>query len=227
MRIARKCAVTHEPRGMTYAIGLSNRLPLPPFMPIGRNEDGVFSAMLGLLDPTALFANLPVGIVHDSDRPSAYRDPAMLSATQTRLSEILIAVTRDCMGTLISRSPEDRWKGLSGTLLEIATLPARDFVQFTTGALLRARSDELRRIDGEECPDFLSDDLDRYQSILIENVSRPDFFQPIELGNAPTIDEGFVRLQAFIGAFGTLLGDWHEIRHAAGAIEFGRHGAPA
>jgi hypothetical protein len=86
---------------MSYCMGLDNRSLLPPFLPVGRNEDGVFGVTLGLTDENALFAHLPYGVIHDSQRPSSYaEDEKMVSARRTRLSDLILWLTQRSMHLL-------------------------------------------------------------------------------------------------------------------------------
>ena len=49
---------------MGYALGLDNRTLLPPFFPVRRNEDGVFGAALRTCFTGALFAHVPIQLLH-------------------------------------------------------------------------------------------------------------------------------------------------------------------
>ncbi len=80
VRVADRVIVTHDSACMTYCAGLANDELLSPFMPKGRNEDGVFGALLSYADATALSAHLPHGVIHDSIRPSAYDTREIASA---------------------------------------------------------------------------------------------------------------------------------------------------
>ena len=45
-------------------IGIDNRSLLPPFLPVGRNEDGTFAMNLHLCVDDALVGHIPVAVLH-------------------------------------------------------------------------------------------------------------------------------------------------------------------
>ena len=99
-RIASVRIVTHDCHCMAACMGLLNDDATPPFPSMNHNEDGVFGVLLAACDPSALFAHVPLGVVHDSHRPARHAGPRALSAAQCRLSELLIAL----VFRLLSRS---------------------------------------------------------------------------------------------------------------------------
>jgi hypothetical protein len=211
LRISRKCLVTHEAGGMAYAMGVSNRTPPPPFLPAGRNEDGVFSAMVSFLDPAALFAHLPFGVIHDSDRPSSYADPPMQSATQTRIADLCLAIMRVCASTMFASSSDIRRQRLAAAFDDIAKLPREEFLRFSTRIMLLTRSEELRLAHAEACPPHFTQDLQRYASVLMENVRRPDFFVPVEMKDDISTERALCKTQSFLQGVGELIQQWPEI----------------
>jgi hypothetical protein len=211
LRVATRYVLTHEAGGMSYAMGVSNRTPTPPFMPIGRNEDGVFSAMIGMLEPSSsLFAHLPYGIVHDSTRASVYGDAPMQSATETRLSELLLAVMRLTAASTFSISPATRRERIAAVLEDAAGLTRREFHRFIAHVLLRARSDELRATHADVCPPHFARALQQYADVLLENVTRPNFFVPVELQSA-SAEAALGETQEFLGRFSALLRGWPQM----------------
>ena len=216
LRIASRATLTHDPRCMAGCMGLANRAGVPPFMPVGRNEDGVFGAMLHALDPLALFAHVPVGVVHDSSRPAVYEDRSMRSASETRVSELLILLARAAMQGALDTHPAVRLARLSGTLAELGRLDAGAFARHVTRVMLDSRAQQLGRIEAmvsrtAEYPPYWRSSLEEYRRTLVRSVARPDFFLPIEFQDAEGVEAGFRRLQEFVGGFGALLVTWPEI----------------
>jgi hypothetical protein len=216
LRIASRATLTHDPRCMAGCMGLANQAGVPPFMPVGRNEDGVFGAMLNALDPLALFAHVPVGVVHDSSRPPAYEDRSMRSASETRVSELLILLTRAAMQGALDTDPAVRLARLSGTLTELGRLDAGAFAAHVTRVMLDSRAQQLARIEAmvsrtAEYPPYWRSSLEEYRRTLVRSLARPDFFLPIEFQDAGGVDAGFRTVQQFVGGFGTLLASWPQI----------------
>jgi hypothetical protein len=49
---------------MAAACGLDNRAALPPYFPVGRNEDGIFGSVVQRCFRHAYFAHLPLSLLH-------------------------------------------------------------------------------------------------------------------------------------------------------------------
>jgi hypothetical protein len=216
LRISSRATLTHDPRCMAGCMGLANQAGVPPFVPIGRNEDGVFGAMVNALDPLALFAHVPVGVVHDSSRPAAYEDRSMRSASETRVSELLILLTRAAMQGAVDTDPAVRLARLAGTLAELGRLDPDAFARHVTRVMLDSRAQQLARIEAmvsrtAEYPPYWRSSLEEYRRTLVRSLARPDFFLPVEFQDAAGIEAGFRGVQEFVGAFGTLLARWPEI----------------
>jgi hypothetical protein len=212
-RIARRCIVSHDPQCMAYCTGLANRRLLPPFAPVGRNEDGVFAKMLAFSDRGALFAHLPYGIIHDSSRPAAYPKGYMPSATQTRVCELIEDVVRIAAGSIFAKTPADRLVRLGRSLADLGgTDPAefRSLVVDMTLARVSRRFAELENIvshDHEASP-FVHLAFERYWTAFRRSVRHPEFFLPIEFRTRASIQAGYRALQAHLRSFGEMLQAW-------------------
>ena len=82
--------ISNSPHCMTIHIGLDARTLLPPFMPVMRNEDGVFGAVKHVCFPHYLSAYLPYTIQHlpPENRPAASLDDALRSPSM-RTNDLL------------------------------------------------------------------------------------------------------------------------------------------
>jgi len=220
LKVASRTTLTHDPRCMAGCIGLDNHDLLPPFMPIGRNEDGVFGATLHALDPLTLFAHLPVGVVHDSDRPATYDDRSMRSASETRVSELLMLAIRAAMLGVTDTDPAARLVRLASALGDLGRLDTPDFVTHATRLVLDSRAQQLVRIEAmvsrsTEYPPYWRAGLEEYRRAVVRSLTRPDFFLPIEFQDAGSVAAGFERLRRFVGQFGALLDAWPAMREAS------------
>ena len=214
---SRRLVVTHDPACVGYCMGIDNATTVPPFMPIGRNEDGVWGATLAFIDPRALYAHLPWGVWHDSNRPSRYETP-MPSARQSRVSEFLLFVITRVATATFATAQADRLRHLGRLFGEVAALPPADFRALVAEAKLSVMSQELTRAEAATfdpaCPTHWRRAVDEYQRVFRESVVRPNYFLPIEF-RTDSPDDGFARLQRFVGDFGELLIWWPEIWEAA------------
>jgi hypothetical protein len=217
-RIVRTNTVTHDNWCMATCIGLVNTSVLPPFLPINRNEDGVFGVMLSAADEAAVFGHLPVGVLHDSSRPSERTEGVVLSATQSRLAELVLHVLRkrDVRG----QTTADGWLQDTGqAFMEFGRLDSRDLAAFVTGVILEQRTSEIAAIDRDAsdpgCPPHWRAIIDKYREKLSRALTTPEFFLPAEFHGTGDVDAGYHALQTFVQSFGELVSSWPALWTAA------------
>jgi len=219
LRVSRSTVVTHDCGCLAPSIGLANSTMLPPFAPIARNEDGVFGTLLSCCDRTAVFGHLPIGIVHDSPRASRRSEPAMQSARESRVSELLIALIERVTSAGVNVSPATRLRRMGEAFGDLADLAPADLVELVTETTLHRRSRELeeagRAAEVPECPAYWRRELDQYRATFLKQVRRRDFFLPVEFHGRGSTEAGYRRLQAFFRDFGTWLTEWPTLWDAA------------
>jgi hypothetical protein len=219
-RIARQAILTHDPACMAYCMGLANDELLPPFMPIGRNEDSVFGAMLALADPLALFAHLPVGIIHDSNRSSLYPiDERTRSAQQTRISELLLLELQTMASSIPAGSIRERLEWIGHQLISLGETSPRTFAERVTHAVVTDRRRDLAMMASTAAdtplPDYWRAAVDAYRIALQESTKQPRFFVPIECQMPDSSVDRFTATQAFLRHFGELIVWWPRIWETA------------
>jgi hypothetical protein len=220
-RIVRTNVVTHDCGCMAPCMGVANREVVPPFMPIGRNEDGVFGAMLAAFDAATLFGHVPVGVLHDSNRPSERPTGPILSATASRLSDLIISVV--IRSRFFRTSTGDGWlREMGQRFIELAELGSRDLAAFVTETTVKERGLELAQIaeviGGGNCPEHWRDALTRYRDQLGASLATEAFFLPSEFHGFGTVEKGFLALQAFMLSFGRLVACWPDLWSAARTV---------
>ena len=213
-RIVRRQTVTHFNTCMMYCAGLDNRELLPPFLPAGRNEDGVFGATMGLCAPEAFFGHLPYGIVHDSDRLAPSGRLTILSASQSRVSEMLLALVGRYSPSL-SRTVEGRMRHLGDYLNDVANADIDQLMRLVTEASLNVHCQHLMMAERAAGADpghaHWLEAVERHREVFIGNAANPNFFVPVEFqGSAPTPDAR-LSVQSFLSDYGRLLNAWPDL----------------
>jgi hypothetical protein len=226
-RIADRYVLTHDASCMAGCMALDNETALPPFLPVGRNEDGVFGALLAAAQPTALFAHLPIGIVHDPERPSTYDDSSIRSASETRLAEFVTAVVRLSDAASIQQCFARRMTRLGDHVAEIAQLESPEFVDFTTRLVLQVRQRDLAHVDrvlssNADYPDHWKARMAEYGEALVKRLCIPEFFVPIELRGTAAPEATFDAVQAFLRRMAVLLRNWPEVWSVSSGRELAR-----
>jgi hypothetical protein len=109
---------------MTTSIGLDNRDLLPPFMPVYRNEDGIFGAVLARYFDEEYSVHLPWAALHDAETgrsywpTSAFFPPHVCDVLPTCI---------EAHAKPASRSRARRLESLGHYLSELGSLPFPEF----------------------------------------------------------------------------------------------------
>ena len=219
-KVADRYVVMHEVSCMSGCMGLSNTTIVPPFLPTGRNEDGLFGYMLSAIDRATVSSHLPFAVVHDSARPPRYPDERFRSASETRVADLLILLTNVVAPSIRVTEPRRRLARLAEWLRVLSSLKGPEFVSAVSAAILTARSKELSAIatalePGSTCPRHWQRDLRTYRRALLKSVEDPRFLLPIEFHGAPSLDAGYRELQRFVRLSADLLGTWPSLWDAA------------
>ena len=214
-RIATRHTVTRLPNCMAGCMGLANGAVVPPFLPTGRNSDGLFGVMFHFADRAALFGHLRYGIVHDSDRAPSYGFDAIPSATGVRLADLLISLTRRVGFTSFAASPAARLERLADALSEVASLPGDELIARVTKITLEDRCRRLAELEirisrDRTYPGHWRAAVDRYTAAFRASAARPDFWLPIELAGRGRGSHGRAveRLRRFVREFAELVRWW-------------------
>lgn len=135
IRIAPRLTITHATVCMATTIGLDHTRPLPPFLPVCRNEDGFFGNLLIRAFPTACTAYLPYAVIHDPPGTRGY-DRLPHKPQRIRISELLTI--------LMAAGPGKSLDALGRFLVEIS---GENFESFARDAVRRSRGKLLRYIE--------------------------------------------------------------------------------
>jgi hypothetical protein len=219
--------VTHDPHCMCGCAGLANDELLPPFLPIGCNEDGVFGALLAFADHDALFGHVPWGIVHDSPRPSI-RAGGILSATRTRLSDLVIALIRHASRTIPAAPPRCRLQRLAAVVAEMAQMRDGSFRELLVTLVLEGRRGQLIGLDKQandsSCPDYWRAAIGSYRQALLDGLACPEFYCPIEFSSCG-LQLGCRSTQTFLRGLGVFIAAWPDLWERAQGVRMGMTGA--
>jgi hypothetical protein len=221
-RVVAQTTVTHEPSCMSYCMGLGNVSLVPPFLPVGRNEDGVFGVMLSFCDRQALFGHLNHGVMHHSDRPSEYRpQERMPSAVHTRVSEFVLTCVQSSAMRLSVFSPDERLRRLGTELQDMGSLSPADFEEMLAESHLGQRGREIALMGsgraGSDLPDYWLEAIRTYQRRWVESAKDRAFFAPVEFRGA-SCEAGFARTQQFLSRFGSALTWWPRVWYEAAML---------
>jgi hypothetical protein len=182
----------------------------------------VFGALLETFDDSSLIGHVPIGIVHDSSRPSR-RDGTIVSASAIRLSDIMLE--------LIEISRRDLWCGTGAAcryrhvgemLLGLSALDSRSFTSVITDLVVKNRSRLLRRADevmgDTDAPRHWRMAAAAFGDECRAHMTQPDFYCPVECVVAGNIEASFLPLRRAIEEYGWLLREWPQLWEKARSL---------
>lgn len=227
VRAAPQATVTRGGFFMAGAVGLDNRVFLPPFFPAGRNEDGLFGVLLPFVAPDSYFCHLPAVIAHEPETTRAF-DPAAAwtQAGSLRVVELVLNAVRTWRPSAAAATPPARLVALGTYLEEVGAMAVDTFVelqQFEAWRMMdiirRGIQDRLR--SSGKLPPNVADALTRHFVLLEARMSSDRFLQPIDLPGDGTIEDRLGRVQALIAEYGRLLQVWPSLIDAADDLSDG------
>jgi len=111
---------------MTANSGVDNRTILPPFFPVGRNEDGIFATTLRACAEDALIGHLPMALYHAPDEVRGWPKGAFLNVTP-RLADIVISIIRSFTPSIGVRGVSKKLSALGQHFADFGALKMDDF----------------------------------------------------------------------------------------------------
>ncbi len=216
-RVPNRRILTDHPACMTMNIGLDATEVLPPFMPINRNEDGVFGAAHRASGVHTFKGYLPYMLLHHPPDERTFRPSISDSIASPRVNDLIRMVVMTYESNLVS---DDTSKniGLLGEYLQM--LGTLDMAEFQHQIFPIARQSLTRHLVSAElhlqrhadAPDYWKNDLREYIETYQQKLTEPEFLIPYDL---PGDAEMRIRLcQRFVGQYGTLLSLWPDIFQA-------------
>ena len=125
-----RCASSYTiSKGVAFAtmnVGLDNRLLLPPFLPVGRNEDGIFAMTLHLCVEDALVGHLPVAVFHSPLEPRRY-EKGPIPNPAPRLAEVVSSIASTFTPSPGRTGVQERLSELAKLFLDVGSLKVEDF----------------------------------------------------------------------------------------------------
>ena len=211
--VVRSLSVTHSAFCMGTSLAMANRDTLPPFFPIGRNEDGVFGILLKSVSRNAFVGHIPIAIAHDPAEARHYQPFPMF-----RVSDLII-----CLIYAFSINTPSGLREALGYLgnefLQLSRSPDRDFWEFVSRAVTSRREKRLTRL--ENClsnfpyPPYLASEILKYRNHLMVQRMQPDWCVPVEFRGSVPPDVAKQKTKKLVRQTGALLCLWTAMLDAA------------
>jgi len=214
---------------MTTAVGIDHRVLLPPFLPVCRNQDGLFIASVKRIHPHAYFAHLPFALTH---KPGVIRknDPAWTSST--RIADQIMEYIAAWPEPPRQQAADTRCSSLGEFLIGISCMSRPDFEEMTRILLLRRATRlindcETAMAHYDRQPAFWARDLSDRITEIRQATIHAEFTAPCDLAALFSSEHLHDATQLLLRQFGELLCWWPEIvkitkNLADGGLRLGR-----
>jgi hypothetical protein len=206
---------------MAFNLGLDNRALLPPFMPVQRNQDGVFAALLRACFEGGFFGFLPWVVLHRSPaRRLAPADHLRKSVTRPSSGQILQAIIRGLAPGPNKCDAKSSLQAMGRALTDLGSMPPAGFEEFARLHLWNQMSkqashweNQLRKFEGQ--PACWADDVTHLLAAMREVLPSPDYAVPSDLVEAFGLEQARSLLPRLVCKLGLLLQSWPDIVAAA------------
>jgi hypothetical protein len=230
MRSVTRPTITDGGYCMALNLGLDNRGLLPPFLPVQRNQDGVFAAVLALCRD-GYMGYLPAMVVHLSpaDAAASTSEDPWQRVSRLQTGHLLQVLLGSCPQGPGSSSPESRLERLGRWLEETASAKPADFAEYLRlhawNALTRTLTqlEAMLRKYGHQ-PAYWAEDVRRALAALAGALPTQHVGLPAELCERWGEEQALSRFQGLVRRYGSLLRVWPEIVTAARGLRAAGNG---
>lgn len=210
IRHARNTTICHGGEAFATVIGLDNRSLLPPFQPVFRGEDHVFNRIISSHFEQDYFGHVPYGILHT---PFVQRSYNLHTIAQVRICEVVVHFIETEKGTGVETDRSKCMESLGQQLLEIGSLPLRDFANLLNELISYRADNYLRRLDTlastrQRAPNFVLAHIRREMNQLLKSLSDERSVTPIEMVGCHSVTQVAQMVREFVKNFGDLLKWW-------------------
>lgn len=205
---------------MTISCALDNRDLLPPFLPVLRNEDGLFGLMFRKCVPKGYFGYLPWALLHNPIEESRLSSSDFaLKTLHVNCVDILIYLVSGFEFLSAGVTTTERLKHLGKYLMELGSLSLEEFEMLFLSKAWKAKAEYLQHLESvlrfhRETPDYWAKDMKNHLQSIREGLGQKNFSVPRGLKKGLADDELRKLNQKIICRFGKLITFWPEIVQA-------------
>ncbi|HEY9810091.1 MAG TPA: HAD-IIIC family phosphatase [Halomicronema sp.] len=215
LRSVNRRKITDDSFGMTTFVGLDNRDLLPPFLPVRRGQDLIFTKMVWECFSEGVFGHLPWALLHEPvEVRKFWQGEIFRTASGFDTAKLMIECVKSCQ--FGEGNATERLRILGRHLCELGNLPVGDFEEFIRLQTWRSSQGfinlaEERLQSCGDAPKFWANDVRKYVDILCKSLITEEYFVPLDLLQGRNLNEARKLSQRLVGSFGQLVLWWPEI----------------
>lgn len=206
---------------MGLDLGVDQRDIVPPFMPVERNEDGVFGAAVRAVCDDGFFGFLPWAIQHlPPGRRGHDIDGVWKGLHGNNANDMLVTLIRAASSRAVPGDRAARISWLAQHLLSLGRSSQGDFDQIAREHVWRERVDRMARLETRRRrhggqPRAWAAHVDAFLGATRGALDRPDFARPRDLAHAFGPEQASSMFRKLVHRYGELLSAWPALVQAA------------
>lgn len=221
LRAARRATLCPDPILMSGNLGLDNRGLLPPFLPVQRGSDAVFSVVLKTCFRHALAGFLPLALAHEPPRARAQGlEDYWRELTGVSLCSVVLQSIRSYPGSVWDADEQESLRKLGQHLRDLGSMSLPDFEEHLRLRIWQSASPILGQIErsletAEGAPEFLKRNRRKYLHVVRAALTRNEYIIPRDLAALHGPEHARRLSQQIVRQYGELLEAWPDLVRAA------------
>jgi hypothetical protein len=221
MRAVTRPTVCDRAFCMALNLGLDNRQLLPPFMPVQRNQDGIFAAVARTCVGDSFFGFLPWVLLHaPPTRPRLSPAGSWNGAIRLHSGQMIQALLRSITLRPDLSNVAQNLRELGKAVTAIGCLPMSDFEEFLRLQVWDQMSKQASQFAGQlqqfgGQPDFWANDVHHLLAMMREELAKDRYAIPWDLSGGSDDRSAAELFRRLVLRFGQLLQVWPDMVEAA------------
>ena len=214
-RLSDQIVVTHVLECDLQCIGIDNSALVPPLPGTGRGAGTVFGTLLQALDPGALMAYAPIGIVDDPAASAAANGGRIESASRVTSPEVFQAALGGFgLSSVVATTAAERAHQVGRHLSAVGRSGYHDWRNAIRVSIIDRRASMLRddaahraAPGSDDAPYWTAADS-KYRAAFVAALESPRFFVPPEFDHIPDTRTALTAIGDWMARFGDFLQLW-------------------
>ena len=208
---------------ITMNTGIDNRSLLPPFLPVGRNNDGIFAMSLRACAQDAMIGHIPYAVLHSPLESRRYAQDA-ISIAAPRLSELVQTIARTFRPAPGRPGVTSRLSDFGKLFVDVGSLKMDDFKKYVQAIWVAGASRYIGILEQlldlhHSRPDYWAHDVTSLIERLTDFTVHQCAAAPRELRERLTPDQAMETCRRMVRRYGEVLQWWPVMYSAAGRLK--------